>query len=150
MKISCAKVILYVRVLLAFCPLCSPFFHLDKIRYRRCLQKYIERECHKNRRTEICALHIEVNGFLSVLFHTYYPIWVKFIIRYLHIMLLRSFKFCKYLPREDHTFLVAKSEISYTCALWNCVAFWKWSMLHCSVYAVLFRKKSRPKKELKS
>ena len=63
------------------------------------------------------ALHIAVNGFLSVLFHTYYPVWVKFVTRYLHIMLLCSFKFCKYLPREDHTFLVDKSEISYTCAL---------------------------------
>jgi len=63
------------------------------------------------------ALHIEVNGFLSVLFHTYYPIWVKFVARYLPTMLLRSFKFFKYLPREDHTFLVVKSEILHTCAL---------------------------------
>jgi len=63
------------------------------------------------------ALHIEVNGFLFVLFNTYYRIWVKFVARYLPIMLLRSFKFCKYLPREDHTFLVVKSGILYTCAL---------------------------------
>jgi hypothetical protein len=29
-----------------------------------------------------------VSGFLSVLFHIYYPIWVKLGIKYLHVMML--------------------------------------------------------------
>jgi hypothetical protein len=62
------------------------------------------------------AFYLEVLIFVTLMFHIYYLIWLKFGARDLKIMLLSIYEFHENMHREGHTFLcVCKWNYIYMC-----------------------------------
>jgi hypothetical protein len=59
----------------------------------------------------------DLGEFIAVLFHVYYPKWVKFGITVLQVMLFSICEFSENPHREGRTFLMVINEITYTCLL---------------------------------